>query len=248
MAYEGAWRRRTNTGWTAEGSTAPGREVDGAHRTGDLGDGEAGGAQVVAPGAVPDSGRDVETPAWSSWASGPTTWSGATADPTGDHTHLTRHDDAADDGLSRIVRRPPTAGEDYSTDAVTTQQLAGASTMAALRGRNSLPENNPDGIRQGTPRFYRRHSREGLFSGWLRQQQGRVSPPRQPFGPRAASPGGTPSNGARGAYVTGQRQTVSPGVARPGMLRRPPTSWDEEAVITATDLAAAPAPTQFWTL
>lgn len=246
MPYEGAWRRRDRSGWSAVAELAPGRTVDEAHATGDLGDGESGGARVVAPGPLPASADLTEGASWSTWQNRAGAMPTDTTSTT-DHEHLDGHNDGVDSGLSRITRRPPTAGEEYGVDSVDYGPATGSavSTTAALRGKNSLPQNNPGGVRTPVPRTFRRHDRAGMFGGWLRASQGRLSPQRSDVGSRAAAPGSTASQGP----TTGQRQAVAPGFGRPGMLRRPPTTWDEEAVISATDEAAAPAaPSQFWTV
>lgn len=246
MAYTGRWQRRERSGWSAVAERAPGATVDTAHSTGDLGEGEAGGARIVSPGPMPADAAslDTGTSSWSSWQS----YTGASAGDltsTTDHSRVDPHDGGIDSGLARISRRPPTAGETYDTDSVGYGTGSLDVTTAALRGKNGQAQNNPQGVRTPVARQFRRHDKPELYGGWLRASLGRISPPRGHTGGDGAAPGST----SRLGPVSGTRQTVKPGFGRTAMLRQPPTSWDEDAVIEATDGAAQAAPAdQFWRL
>lgn len=129
---------------------------------------------------------------------------------------------------------PTRAGQQPESLALT-MPFAGAtvSPLASVRGRNSLPENNPDGIaRLGTRQF--RWFERKMFSGWLRHDEHVIT--IRTAARATSSPGGTNRN----MPPSGSTQVLKPNIGLKGILRRtPPLLWDEPVL---TEEAAPVAP------
>lgn len=235
-----AWRRETWAGWTEEGEGPPGPALDPEHRThsSDVTDGPIGGA---APSSLPAHADELSAgaePEWSIGAVGGMTGTGLDRSSL-DHGATGSHDDGSAGTGNRLIRPTTTDGlaERTATWTVADREIT-HSDVAPLRGRNSLPVNNPEGLRPLLPRRQDIRPRR-MFSGWGRSHdEGRVMPPRYPVDVRDV-PGGT----TRFSPASGDRDLVRPGWHRPGQVRRPPTDFDESAVAETTDDAAeAPSP------
>lgn len=81
-------------------------------------------------------------------------WGDRTAPPA--QQHAAAHNIDAGDGVARLQRAPKGSPGVTRTSELREREpvLSGGSRAALVRGKNSLPENNPDGYRFGV-RFYR---------------------------------------------------------------------------------------------
>ncbi|TDC20619.1 hypothetical protein E1265_21350 [Streptomyces sp. 8K308] len=137
--------------------------------------------------------------------------------------------------------------ETYATERLTVAPVSAGSRVATLRGRNSLPENNPDGFRPGirvqrwvNRRIWLRHRRHDLRPLAPLVAAAAVDSPALEEGNRYTSPFGWMQRARK-------RHVISP------MQRRNPRDWDEavttDGVTDSGDIATAVDPAyQVWGL
>lgn len=235
-----AWRRGRWNGWTEDGEAPPGQPLDPAHSAATF-DADGGSPTVGAlvgptPAASPEL-DEADPWQWSHFGA-----SHAVDRSPLDHSATGSHSFDTGAIAARQVRPVRETGLSRQDTILTiTERETTPSVTASLRGKNSLPINNPEGL--PTPVPHRRNVRDKrIYGGWFRQADGRVNPPSPPRGVRPVGGGST-----RGTTVAGRDELVRPGFGRPGLIRRPPTDFDEDAVVDATDDAATDSASGFYT-
>lgn len=133
-------------------------------------------------------------------------------------------------------------GETHTTDALTVDPISAGSVTATLRGRNSLPENNPEGFRYGT-RVQRWTDRKV----WNRHRHHDLRPVRDFLAASAVqSPELEKTNRNTSPFSWNARQRSRKESAP--VQRRVPRPWDEAAEtdgVTEYDGPAVPAESEY---
>lgn len=114
--------------------------------------------------------------------------------------------------------------ETHTTERLTVDPISGGSRVAAMRGRNSLPENNPEGFRYGI-----RVQRWANRRIWLRQRRHDLRP-LVPFVAAAAVDSPPMTDGNRYTSPYGWTIRSKKRVFSMPMQRRNPRDYDEEVI------------------
>jgi hypothetical protein len=134
------------------------------------------------------------------------------------------------------ARRIRASDEVRTTAAIEVEPISGGSRVFALRGDNSLPENNPDGFRNGLR--VQRWTERRIPGTSRREHNAYPARTRTARGPNV-SPAAAPGEANRYASPYGLNQLSRTRVMASPMARRTPRAWDEDVV---TDGAPDPSP------